>query len=108
VSDAQQLDLLLGADNAPKKGVREEANALLSIFYRLLIPLAPHVYAVDLKQRQAAVDAEQARQRQRDDQVQRQRERAQRIQHLRQQLEQQQPGISKKALERLIAQRLAE
>jgi hypothetical protein len=108
VREAQELGLVPSTPSGTRIGVKEEANAILAIFYRLLVPLAPQVYEIDLQQRGARMAAEQARQQQRAEQVRQQRERAQRIQQLREELERQHPGISTKALERLIAQRLAE
>jgi len=108
VTEAQQLGIVQGPAGAPSKLAKEDANAILSIFYRLLVPLAPHVYEVDLRQRRARTETEQAGQHQREDRVQQNRARAQLIQQLRQELELQHPGISKKALDRLLARTLAE
>jgi hypothetical protein len=107
VSEAQQLGILQLPAGSPS-GAKEDANAILSIFFRLLVPLAPHVYEVDLRQRRASAEKEQVAQRQGEDKVQQNRERAQLIQQIRQELELQHPGISKKALDRLLARTLAE
>jgi hypothetical protein len=106
VSEAQQLGIVQRPAGAPSTGAKEDANAILSIFYRLLVPLAPHVYEVDLRQRRALAETEQAGRTQREDRVR--QNRAQLIQQLRQELELQHPGISKKALDRLLARTLAE
>jgi hypothetical protein len=94
--------------STPGTGAKEDANAILSIFYRLLVPLAPHVYEVDLRQRRALTEKELAWKHEREDKVRQTRARAQLIQQLRQELELQHPGISKKALDRLLARALAE
>jgi CRP-like cAMP-binding protein len=107
VSEAQQLGILQRPAGAPS-GAKEDANGILSIFYRLLVPLAPHVYEVDLRQRRASAEKRQVAQRQGEDKVQQNRARAQLIQQIRQELELQHPGISKKALDRLLARTLAE
>jgi hypothetical protein len=108
VSEAQQLGIVQGPAGAPGGGAKEDANAILSIFYRLLVPLAPHVYEVDLMQRRASAENEQAAQRPDENRVRQNRARAQLVQQIRQELELQHPGISKKALDRLLARTLAE
>jgi CRP-like cAMP-binding protein len=108
VSEAQQLGILQKHAAASGGGAKEDANAILTIFYHLLVPLAPHVYEVDLRQRRASAEKEHAAQRPGEDKVVQNRARAQRIQQIRQELELQHPGISKKALDRLVARTLAE
>lgn len=108
VQEAQQLDLVRRTTTVSRTGAKEDANAILSIFYRLLVPLAPHVYEVDLRQRRAVTETEPARQHQGEDKIQQNRARAQQVQQLRRELELQHPGISKKALDRLLARTLAD
>src|SRR3984893_13970650 len=66
VSDAQQLGIVQRSAGTPSAGAKEDANAILSSFYRLLVPLAPHVYEVDLRQRRALTEKELAGQHQRE------------------------------------------